>query len=464
MTSGSKSAIPPGPTGHWAFGNRGHFSEDPLAFLQDCVRKHGDVVKVAKRTYLLAAPAAISTVLGDDGALYGKVDSDPGVRRPAFPASVMNSTGAVWQHKRRALQPAFRATLVRDAATHALVATRSLLRERGESCAIQDMRALMTGLCAQLGAGFLLGDPAHAPDLLLMLPMVDAILQQTRRQSMAPLWWPSTNRHRLRRARADLDMALDRILARSMQRPPHVASVLALLLAETAQGDGDWRRDEAAAILMSALEPMSAALTWTLLLLAQHPQIAQEVAQEANALDDADAASGTSLLDWLPQTRACVKESLRLYPPAWITARIAQRDATLNGFHVPCGTQLLVSSWVVHRDGRYFSDPEIFLSARWLDDTATHSLARYSYFPFGGGSRSCIGSMLALTQMTVVIATILRTCTLHLAPDARPSPFPALVLRPLDVRIALRPRTIRSAAPAQAHAATSFFAPVSPDD
>ncbi|WP_407472417.1 cytochrome P450 [Xanthomonas campestris pv. campestris] len=360
--------------------------------------------------------------------------------------------------------PAFRAALVRESAMQASAATRSLLHELGDSCATQDMRTLMTGLCAQLGAGFLLGDSANAADLLRMLPMVDAISKQTRRQSLAPTWWPSSGRRRLRRLRADIDMALDRILMQSTQRPPRAASVLALLLAETARDDGDWCRDEAAAILMSALEPMSAALTWTLLLLAQHPHIAQEVAQEASALDGADVASGTSLLDRLPQTRACVKESLRLYPPAWITARIAQRDATLNGFHVPCGTQLLVSSWVVHRDGRYFSDPEIFLPARWLDDTATHSLARYSYFPFGGGSRSCIGSMLALTQMTVVIATILRTCTLHLAPDARPSPFPALVLRPLDVRIALRPRAIRSAAPAQAHAATAFFTPVSPDD
>ncbi|MBB5864646.1 cytochrome P450 [Xanthomonas sp. 3058] len=458
MSSGGKSTIPPGPTGHWAFGNRGQFSDDPLAFLQDCARKHGDVVKVAKRTYLLAAPAAIGTVLGDDGTLYGKADPDPGVRRPAFPASVMNSTGAVWQHKRRTLQPAFSAALVREAAAQALAATRSLLREQDECSATQDMRALMNGLCAQLGAGFLLGDPAHAPDLLRMLPMVDAILQQTRRPSVAPAWWPSANRHRLRRARADLDLALDRILARSAQRPPHAASALALLLAEATHGDGDWCRDEAAAILMSALEPMSAALTWTVLLLAQHPHIAQQVAQEANALDDANGASGTNLLDRLPLARACVKEALRLYPPAWITARIAQRDTTLNGFDVPCGTQLLVSAWVVHRDGRYFPDPEIFLPARWLDDTATRLLARYSYFPFGGGPRSCIGSMLALTQMTVVIATVLRTCNLQLAPDARPSPFPALVLRPLDVRIALQPRPIRAAP-----AATVCPAPVSPD-
>lgn len=302
------------------------------------------------------------------------------------------------------------------------------------------MRTLMTGLCAQLAAGFLLGNLAHAPDLLRMLPMVDEILQQTRHQSLAPTWWPSAHRYRLRRARADLNMALERILARSTQQPPHAASVLALLMADATRGGSDWCRDEAAAMLMSALEPMAAALTWTLLLLAQHPHVAQRVANEAAGLDDADAAAGTGLLDRLPHARACVREAMRLYPPAWMTARIAQRDTILDGFHIPCGTQLLISPWVVHRDERHFHDPEAFLPARWLDDSATHSLARYSYFPFGGGPRSCIGSMLALTQMTAVIATVLRARSLHLAADARPTPFPALVLRPLDVRIALRPR------------------------
>ncbi|WP_425612477.1 cytochrome P450 [Xanthomonas prunicola] len=440
MNSGRRHALPPGPTGHWAFGNRRQFSEDPLPFLQSCARVHGDVSRVAERTYLLAGPATIGTVLSDDGTLYGKTDPDPSARRAAFPASVMNSTGAVWRHKRRTLQPAFRAALVRDSAAQASAATLSLLGEQGPSTAAQDMRMLMTTLCAQLGAGVLLGNPAHAPDLLRMLPMIDAILQQTRRPSLAPTWWPSAHRHRMRRVRADLDKALERILVRSTQQPPHAASVLSLLLADAAQGGSDWCRDEAAAMLMSALEPMAAALTWTLLLLAQHPHVAQQVAQEADALDDADAAASTGLLDRLPQTRACVKEAMRLYPPAWMTARIAQRDTTLDGFHVPHGTQLLISAWVVHRDARHFPDPDAFLPARWLDDTATHSLARYSYFPFGGGPRSCIGSMLALTQMTAVIATVLRARSLHLAADVRPTPFPALVLRPLDVRIALRPR------------------------
>ncbi|CTP88752.1 cytochrome P450 [Xanthomonas graminis] len=462
MTSSRTCTVPPGPDGHWAFGNRRAFSENPLAFLQASARDYGDVVRIAERSYLLAAPDAIGAVLGDDGTRYGKSDPDPSARRPAFPASVMNSAGADWQHKCQALQPAFRAALVRDYAAQASAATQALLRAQDESGAAQDMRPLMTTLCAQLGAGFLLGDPAHADDLLRMLPMVDAILEETRGRSATPAWWPSAHRRRLRRARNGLETALERVLAQGVQRPPNAASALAVLLAEDPQGRSAWCRDEAAALLMSALEPMAAALTWTLLLLAQDPQTAQAVADEAAVSMQAEAVSGADIVDRLPLARACVKEAMRLYPPAWMTARLAQHDTTLGGFHVPRGTQLIVSQWVVHRDRRHFPDPEMFLPSRWLGDAATRAPPRYTYFPFGGGPRSCIGSMLALTQMTVAVASLLQARTLHLAADAQPMPFPALVLRPLDVRIALRARPPRAAGLAHARTAHAAAVPEPP--
>ncbi|WP_311195452.1 cytochrome P450 [Xanthomonas indica] len=444
--------LPPGPRGHWALGNRQAFAADPLEFLQRCAREHGDVVRIAERTYLLAAPAAIATVLGDDGSLYAKSDPDPRARRAAFPASVMNSEGDIWRHKRQALQPAFRASLVRDYAGQALAATQSLLQASNDSTGAQDLRQTMTALCAELGAGFLLGDTAHAPALLRMLPMLDAILQQTRTPSATPAWWPSAGKRRLRAARGELDTALTQILA-SPRSPSAGVSVLELLQRDDPQGRGSWCRDEAAAMLMSALEPMAAGLTWTLLLLAQHPSIAQAVAEEADALPHLGSASDTicdeALVERLPLARACVKEAMRLYPPAWMTARIAQRDTTLDGFAVPRGTQLIVSQWVVQRDPRHFAAPDSFMPARWLDPT--HAPARYTYFPFGGGPRSCVGSQLALVQMTVVVAGLLRERTLQLAADAQPRPYPALVLRPLDVRIALRSRT--TSAPHQPPAA-----------
>lgn len=461
MHSGSQRRVPPGPRGHWMFGNRVAFGDDPLTFLRACVRDHGTIVKIAAATYVVAAPALIDEILNDAGLRFSKHDPAFDSRRAAFPASMMNCSGEQWRDQRQWLQPAFRSALVRQHAGQAAAAAQALLqRLRGHDEAV-DMRIATHTLCAELGAGFLLGDPALAPQLAELIPMVDAIMYQTRHLSGRPSWWPSLGNWRLRRARRSLDAALNRIIVHPKARPNGGDALLDRLLAHDPQGDSRWCRDELAAMLMSALEPMSAGLSWTLLLLAQHPDIAQAVANEAHAvLPLPDESFDADRLPHLQLARACVKEALRLYPPAWMTARVAQQDTVLGGFDVPANTQLIVSPWITQRDPRHHGDPDRFIPQRWHAAASPHAGKRYCYFPFGAGPRSCIGSALAITQMTVVVATILRAVTLQLAADARPSAFPALVLRPLDVRLHLRARS----AHAQARQATPTTRPTSSRD
>ncbi|KAB7772511.1 cytochrome P450 [Xanthomonas maliensis] len=446
MRAESQQRVPPGPSGHWALGNRVAFRDDPLTFLRACVRDHGEVVKIAAATYVVAAPALIDEILSDTGLRFSKHDPAFDSRRAAFPASMMNCSGKQWRDQRQLLQPAFRSALVREHAIQAAAATQSLLQRLSGHADAVDMRIAINDLCAELGAGFLLGDPALAPQLAGLIPMVDAIMRQTRHRSGRPSWWPSLAHWRLRRAHRSLDAALDRIIAQRRSMPNGGDALLDRLLAHDPHGQSRWCRDELAAMLMSALEPMSAGLSWTLLLLARHPDMAQAVADEAHAvLPSPDEPFGEDRLQHLQLSKACVKEALRLYPPAWMTARIAQQDTVLGGFDVPVGTQLIVSPWIAQRDPRHHVDPDRFMPQRW-HAAAPNATMRYSYFPFGAGPRSCIGSALAITQMTVVVAWMLRAVTLQLAAGARPSAFPALVLRPLDVRLHLRPRPATAAA------------------
>lgn len=447
MHSGSQRRVPPGPRGHWMLGNRGAFGDDPLTFLRACVRDHGPVVKIAAATYVVAAPALIDEILNDTGLRFSKHDPAFDRRRVAFPTSMMNCSGEQWRGQRQLLQPAFRSALVHQHASQAAAAAQALVqRLRGHDGAV-DMRIATHTLCAELGAGFLLGDPALAPQLAGLIPMLDAIMRQTRHRSGRPSWWPSPGNWRLQRARRRLDAALDRIIAHRKTTPNGGDALLDRLLAHDPQGDSRWCRDELAAMLMSALEPMSAGLSWTLLLLAQHPDIAQAVADEAHAaLPSPDEPFNEDRLQHLQLARACVKEALRLYPPAWMTARVAQQDTVLGGFDVPANTQLIVSPWIAQRDPRHHCDPDRFIPQRWNTAAPPHAGKRYCYFPFGAGPRSCIGSALAITQMTVVVATVLRALTLQLAADARPCAFPALVLRPLDVRLHLGARSAHAAA------------------
>ena len=133
-----------------------------------------------------------------------------------------------------------------------------------------------------------------------------------------------------------------------------------------------------------------------------------------------------TLRSGLPSRRG----ALRLYPPAWALARVAVRDCSLLGTPIRAGTAVLFSQWVLHRDPRFFAEPERFDPERWMDDR-TARLPRGAYFLFGAGPRLCIGNTFALMQATLLLATIARRFRLEPSPGAPPvRPRPDVVLRP----------------------------------
>lgn len=130
----------------------------------------------------------------------------------------------------------------------------------------------------------------------------------------------------------------------------------------------------------------------------------------------------------LPYTQAVLRESMRLYPPAWILSRRAVEPFTLGPHRFPAGTLVLMSQWVVHRDLRFHDEPAAFRPERWLGDLPRR-LPAFAYFPFGGGPRRCIGESFALLEASLVLAVIARRFWLELAPGARVEPAPAVTLR-----------------------------------
>jgi len=133
----------------------------------------------------------------------------------------------------------------------------------------------------------------------------------------------------------------------------------------------------------------------------------------------------------LPYTLMVIKESMRLYPPAWGVGRRALQDFELNGYRIPAGTNIFLLQWVTHRDPRFFPDPERFDPERWRDDPIRRGkLPRFAYFPFGGGPRVCIGAGFAMMEATLLLATLAQRFQLSLTPDARVEPLFSITLRP----------------------------------
>ncbi|MDP9052483.1 MAG: cytochrome P450, partial [Acidobacteriota bacterium] len=131
----------------------------------------------------------------------------------------------------------------------------------------------------------------------------------------------------------------------------------------------------------------------------------------------------------LPYTERVVKEAMRLYPPVWATVRTAVKPVEIGGYIIPAGSPVLMSQWVMHHDPRFYDEPDLFHPDRWLDER-TKSAPRFSYFPFGGGPRICIGASFAFTEAALVLATIAQRYQVRVDSTTPIEPTPSITLRP----------------------------------
>ena len=140
----------------------------------------------------------------------------------------------------------------------------------------------------------------------------------------------------------------------------------------------------------------------------------------------------------LPYTGMVVSETLRLYPTVWMLGREAIEPVRIGDYDVPVGMTIFMPEWTVHRDPRWFDDPETFRPERW-SEANRESIHRYAYFPFGGGPRICIGNNFALMEASLLLASIAGRYRLELAPDADVVLLPTITLRPArGVKVVVR--------------------------
>jgi cytochrome P450 len=201
-------------------------------------------------------------------------------------------------------------------------------------------------------------------------------------------------------------------------------------------------RDEVMTFFLAGHETTSLALTWSLLLLGQHPDAwARLRAEVADVLGDEPPS--IDALGRLPFTRAVLDEALRLYPPAYLQGRQALRDVSIGGHLLRRSTTVLASQWLIHHDERFFAEPWAFQPERWLDGLAER-LPRFAYFPFGGGQRQCIGAQFAQVEAQLVLASIAQRVDLTLGPHQRITPQALITLRPRE-GVRMRVGSIRAA-------------------
>jgi cytochrome P450 len=261
-----------------------------------------------------------------------------------------------------------------------------------------------------------------------------------------PAWLAGLNRLRVaERTLGEFDTEIDRLIKLRSSNPENgPKDLLARLIAARDEQTGGGMsaqevRDHVITIFMAGHETTAMAMTWTWYLLSQH------AVQEAKLHAELEAVLGGRVpnsedLDQLTYTRMVIDESMRLYPPVHTIAREALADDTLAGRQVPKGSAVLIAPWVLHRHRRLWRDPGRFDPERFsAEQSATR--ARFSYLPFGGGRRICIGAAFATAEATLLLATMAQRYRLRLAAGHPVEPQGLITLRPrqgMKMTLALR--------------------------
>ena len=187
-------------------------------------------------------------------------------------------------------------------------------------------------------------------------------------------------------------------------------------------------RDEIITMVLAGHETTANLLSWTFFLLARHPEIEARVREEARrVLGDRDPV--VEDVKALEYTKLVLEEALRLYPPAWIFERENVEADVLGGYPVAAGSIVGVSPYVIHRHPRYWDEPDTFDPQRFRPERA-ETRPRYTYLPFGGGPRTCIGNHFAMMEAQIILAMIVRQEHLSLEPGYAVEAEPLITLRP----------------------------------
>ena len=432
------TTYPPGPKRRLLGGNFIAFRRAALDFLQRLARDYGDIVYFRmgpQDVFFLNHPDYVKDVLVTHHQNFIKGRALQRAKR-LLGEGLLTSEGDFHRRQRRLAQPAFHRPRI---AAYANVMTDFGARTGGrwrDGETLDISHEMMRLTLAIVGKtlfdadvedeaqeiGQALTDVMNLFDVLL-LPFSEYL-------DKLPL--PQTRR--FQRARDRLDATIYRMIEERRRRPQDRGDLLSMLLlaqdeeGETGQMTDEQVRDEALTIFLAGHETTSNALTWTWYLLSQHPEV------ETRLHEEIDAVLGSRLpgVDDVPRlryTEMVLAESMRLYPPAWAIGRLAINDYEVGGYRVPAGSLVLLSQYVMHRDSRYYPDPTRFDPERWTP-LARESRPQYAYFPFGGGTRRCIGEGFAWMEGILLIATLARHWRLRLVPDHPVELQPVITLRP----------------------------------
>ena len=410
------------------------FSRTPLEFLLKSAQRDGDIVSLSigsAKSYLFNHPDLIDEALSKQNQNCIK---DIGYRalEDVFGNGLLLSHGDTWKYHRRLMQSAFNSDRLANYATQ-VVADTNLMLENWRLSEIRDVHREMSLLTAKTIMQAMFGvDATETAEEITTA--VDKIMQQYSRQAetfyLLPTWLPTLENWRANEAKKRLhEIVEDIVEQRRRQTKDDVLSTMLNAKDEAGnQLSSKELRDEVTTLLLAGYDTTANALTWTLMLLAQNPEVEEKLVTEVQSVLE-NRPPTIHDLPRLPYTEMVLKESMRLYPPAWMLGRELINDCNIGGHNFTRGTVIYFSQWAVHRDERFFDRPEQFDPDRWANNLEQR-LPRCAYFPFGAGARVCIGKAFSIMETKLILAMVIQKFHLTLVSERPIELLPSFTLRP----------------------------------
>jgi cytochrome P450 len=436
MTTSGNHA-PPGPKGLPILGLALDVRHDALGTLQRLAREYGDIVSMSvmgTSRVLLNRPDYVQQLLILDHAKLHKSTLTKLVVGPLLGQGLLISEGDFWRRQRRLAQPAFHRSRTNEYSPVmvecALQQTRNWRSDETRNISEEMMKLTLEVAVRTLFGTSLAGDSNSIGKAMTFL--MRHYLRRARSPWRVPQSWPTPANRRARREFEYMDSLIYRIISDRKKDTQPRNDLLSLLMAamheDGSQMTEQQVRDESMTLFVAGHETTALSLSWTWYLLGENPAAEERLHEELRAVL-AGRPAEVSDLEKLPYLNAVVHESLRLYPPAYMMARMNVETVNVGGYEIPPRTTLLASQWVMHRDPRFFEQPEKFVPERWLDGLESR-LPPGAYFPFGDGPRRCIGQGFAQLETALVIAAIAQKFRFRLKKGFPVVPEPLVTLRP----------------------------------
>ncbi|HZD35678.1 MAG TPA: cytochrome P450 [Nitrososphaeraceae archaeon] len=478
---------PPGPRANIPYAFSLRFLRDPLTVLNDLAVKYGDIsyFKFGRQgIYFVKHPDHIQSVLVTNQSKFIK---NPGLRltKRIIGDGLLTSEGEYHKRQRNLIQPAFDykhigiyADVITSCGEDLCKEWISDNSEQGTTIKVIDVHKEMTKLTMSIISRLLFGSTIDSDmtgriiqDVSILvgyfnhlrLPFIGNIIEKL----------PLASSRQFHAAKRHLDSLILEIIADSKQKlkdtssndldshftkdfrggdrnnPPDLLSTLLLLDLKRTGSDKTGAvamtdrqlKDEIMTLFLAGHETTANALTWTLYLISQNLGVESKIIAEIKQVLENERPPTMEDIERFQYLRNVFAESLRLYPPAWAIGREAIDNIVIGNYSIPRGSVVVMSQYITHRDPRFFSEPNKFIPELHRSGMKIN-LHKFAFFPFGGGSRICMGEPLAWMEGILLLVTILRHWKMDLLPEHPVALSPLITLRPkYGIKMIIKPRT-----------------------